>query len=270
MVRQERARGARGARRTSSLADVTSPRAALRAVVYSAFYRMPHPVRVRIVRLLVHKYIVGAVVLMRDAEAPPPGRLLLLRQPPGKGWTLPAGLLRKREEPADGALRELAEETGITLPAADLHPAVPNAVVHAKGWVDMVFQASVPASTTKLTVDGAEVWEAAWHPLDDLPRLTLPTARLLGRYGIGPLADQADQATHPEQTDQAGHPQQTDQATHPEQTDHAGHPEQTDQAGHSEQTGETGRPDKTGEAGRAGQEEQASPGGRPGPAGQAG
>jgi hypothetical protein len=67
---------------------------------------------------------------------------------------------------------------------------VPNAVVHAKGWVDMVFEASVPASTTTLSVDGAEVYEAAWHPLDDLPPLTLSTARLLAYYGIGPLADQ--------------------------------------------------------------------------------
>lgn len=244
--------GARHGRRTSSLADVTSPRAALRAVVYSAFYRMPHPVRVRIVRLLVHKYIVGAVVLMRDAEAPPPGRLLLLRQPPGKGWTLPAGLLRKREEPADGALRELAEETGIALPPGELRPAVPNAVVHAKGWVDMVFQASVPASTTKLSVDGAEVWEAAWHPLDDLPRLTLPTARLLGRYGIGPLAHQPDQAT------QAGHPDRGDQATQAE------HPAQTEQADQADQTGQPTQADQTEQVGQAG------PGGRPGPAGRAG
>jgi hypothetical protein len=60
--------------------------------------------------------------------------------------------------------------------------------VHAKGWVDMVFEASVPASSTELSVDGAEVYEAAWHPLDDLPRLTVSTARLLAYYDIGPLA----------------------------------------------------------------------------------
>lgn len=165
-------------------------RAALRAVVYRAFYRMPHGMRVKVVRLLVPKYIVGAVVFMRDEEAPAPGRLLLLRQPPGRGWTLPAGLLRRREIPAVGALRELAEETGIALPPERLRPAVPNAVVHAKGWIDMVFEASVPASETTLSVDGAEVWEAAWQPLDDLPPLTGPTARLLGYYGIGPLAEE--------------------------------------------------------------------------------
>ncbi|HEX5596357.1 MAG TPA: NUDIX domain-containing protein [Micromonosporaceae bacterium] len=153
------------------------------------FYRLPHGLRRQLVRLAAPRYTVGGVVLVRDTEAAPPGRLLLLRQPPNKGWGLPAGLLQRREPPVVGAARELGEETGIHLTPEQLRPAVPNAVIHLKGWVDVVFEASVPASTTPLVVDGAEVYEAAWHPLDDLPRLTLPAARLLACYGIGPLAD---------------------------------------------------------------------------------
>lgn len=158
------------------------------ALGYRLFYRLPHGVRQRVVRVVTAKYIIGAVVLVRDTEAANPGRLLLLRQPPGRGWTLPAGLLRRREPPLLGAARELAEETGIELPPEELRPAVPNAIVHAKGWVDVVFEARVPATTTTLRVDGAEVYEAAWHPLDALPPLTKATARLLGYYGMGPLA----------------------------------------------------------------------------------
>lgn len=165
-------------------------RATGRAIGYSVFYRLPLPLRRRLVRLAVPKYIVGAVTLVRDAEAEGAGRLLLLRQPPGKGWTLPAGLLQRREAPVVGAARELYEESGIRLSPAQLSPAVPNAVVHAKGWVDVVFTAEVPASTTELKVDGAEVFEAAWHPLDDLPQLSWATARLLAHYGIGPLVGQ--------------------------------------------------------------------------------
>ena len=56
------------------------------------------------------------------------------------------------------------------------------------GWVDMVFYGSVPASTTTLEVDGGEVLEARWFPLDDLPPLTPNTDLLLGVYGIGPAA----------------------------------------------------------------------------------
>ncbi len=165
-------------------------RAIVRAVVYRTFYRLPVSLRRRLVRMTVPKYIVGAVTLVRDSEADGAGRLLLLRQPPGHSWSLPAGLLRRGEAPVVGAARELAEESGVRLSPDRLRPAVPNAVVHALGWVDVVFEAEVPASRTELVVDGAEVFEAAWHPLDDLPRLSRATARLLGLYGIGPLADQ--------------------------------------------------------------------------------
>jgi ADP-ribose pyrophosphatase YjhB (NUDIX family) len=166
-------------------------RSPARALLYGVFYRLPHPLRRRLVRIAVPKYIVGAVTLVTDAEADPdgPDRLLLLRQPPGRGWGLPAGLLRRGEAPIVGAARELAEESGVRLSPQALRPAVPNAVVHAKGWVDVVFTAAVPASTTELVVDGAEVYEAAWHRLDALPRLTTSTARLLAYYGMGPLAD---------------------------------------------------------------------------------
>ncbi|WP_067506271.1 NUDIX domain-containing protein [Actinoplanes sp. TFC3] len=147
---------------------------------------MPHPLRRRIVRMVVPKYLVGAVCIIRDAADE--GSLLLLRQPGHRGWGLPAGLLKKGELPHVGAARELHEESGVRIHPDDLVPAVPNAIVHAKGWVDTVFLGSVPASTTELVVDGGEVLEARWWPLDELPQLTPNTALLLGNYGIGPRA----------------------------------------------------------------------------------
>ena len=167
-----------------------------RALAYAAFYGLPHALRRRLVRVFVRKYIVGGVCIIRDSEAPEPGRILLLRQPPGRGWGLPAGLLHSKEPPVVGAARELAEETGVRIRPRDLRPASPNAIVHAAGWVDMVFEGFVPASSTKLVVDGAEVWEARWFSFDDLPRLSTATARVLAYYGLGPLAAQhaADQA----------------------------------------------------------------------------
>ncbi|MFC7548371.1 NUDIX hydrolase [Plantactinospora sp. GCM10030261] len=166
---------------------ITRPRTA-RAVLYGVFYRLPVGFRRRLVKLAVPKYIVGAVVLVRDTDAAEPGRLLLVRQPPGTKWGLPAGLLQRAEPPVVGAARELAEETGVELAPEQLTPAVPNAVVHRQGWVDVVFEARVSAEETELAVDGAEVLEAAWHPLDALPTLTTATTRLLGIYGIGPAA----------------------------------------------------------------------------------
>jgi 8-oxo-dGTP diphosphatase len=153
------------------------------------FYGMPYPLRRRIVRLMVPKYLVGAVCIVRDSEAPEPGRLLLLRQPPSsKGWGLPAGLLKKGEPAHVGAARELHEESGVKVSPEQLTPAVPNAIIHPRGWVDTIFMGEVPASENPLIVDGGEVLEAKWWPLDDLPRLTPNTALVLGRYGIGPRA----------------------------------------------------------------------------------
>jgi 8-oxo-dGTP diphosphatase len=160
-----------------------------RAVAYQTFYRLPSSARRRIVRLVAPRYVVGAVTIVRDSEAADPGRLLLLRQPPGRGWGLPAGLLKHRERPAAGAARELFEESGIRLEPEDLSPGVPNAIVHTVGVVDTIWFAEVPASTTPLVVDGGEVLEAAWFPIDELPRLAYGTAALLGRFGMGPHAD---------------------------------------------------------------------------------
>ena len=152
---------------------------------YGVFYSLPVGWRTRIVRLITPRYVLGLVVLIFDSETVEPQRILLLRQPPGKGWTLPAGLLEKHESPIAGACREAREETGIALTEDQLEPAVPNAMVHTKGhWVDMVFKTRIPASSTELSVDGAEVWEAAWHPVDSLPKLTVATARLLEFYGV--------------------------------------------------------------------------------------
>ena len=165
------------------------PRAA-RLAAYRAFYRLPLPWRQRLVRLGTPGYTVGAVVIVHDADAPPPGRVLLLRQPPGPGWSLPGGLLVRGEPPIEAAARELGEETGVRVRPEELEPGVPNAIVHTGGrWIDMVFEAWVPARQA-FELDEAEVHEAAWHPVDGLPRLTGATAKLLSHYGLGPLAGQ--------------------------------------------------------------------------------
>jgi len=163
----------------------------VRGLAYITFYRMPLPVRRGLAKLVSPRYVVGAVTILRDSEAAAgdgPDRELLLRQPHRGGWGLPAGLLKRREQPVVGAARELLEETGVRVDPADMTAGSPNAIIHVVGVVDTIFFASVPASTTPLIVDGAEVLEAAWFPVDDLPRLSANTALVLGRYGIGPMA----------------------------------------------------------------------------------
>jgi ADP-ribose pyrophosphatase YjhB (NUDIX family) len=155
-----------------------------RKAFYRVFYRLPGRWRRRLVRMLKPRFTVGAVVLVRTTD----DQLLLLRQPPGTGWSLPAGLMDRGERPPQTAARELAEESGVQLTPDDLEAAVPNAIVHREGWIDCVFRATVPPDTA-LHVDGAEVYEAAFHPIDALPPLTVATAELLGYYGMGPYAE---------------------------------------------------------------------------------
>jgi ADP-ribose pyrophosphatase YjhB (NUDIX family) len=158
---------------------------ALRRLVGTIFYSLPHPMRRRIVRIATPTYTLGSVVLVMDARRE---QLLMLRQPPGRRWTLPAGLLNRREQPIEGAQRELAEETGIEAKLDELIPADPNAVVHTHGrWVDNVFRLERDPDSTQIIVDGHEVWDAGWHPVTELPEMTRATAKLLSHYGLGPL-----------------------------------------------------------------------------------
>jgi ADP-ribose pyrophosphatase YjhB (NUDIX family) len=167
-----------------------------RAAAYRLAYRIPARWRRRLVRLVMPKYIVGAVVLVRDADAPAPGRILLLRQPPGHGWSIPGGLLDRHEAPINAAARELYEEAGVKVAPADLVALDPNVIVHTDGrWIDCVFEVRVPADSP-LRVDGGEVLDAAWYRLDSLPPLTIPTARLLATYGIGPYVGFSEAQTH--------------------------------------------------------------------------
>ncbi|GIF21089.1 hypothetical protein Ate02nite_38190 [Paractinoplanes tereljensis] len=160
----------------------------MRGLAYTTFYRLPGSMRRRVARMVAPKFLVGAVTILHDSEATGAARLLLLRQPSHHGWGLPAGLLKKNEHPHVGAARELFEETGVRVHPDKMTAGTPNAIVHVVGVVDTIFFAEVPASETPLVVDGAEVLEAAWFAVDDLPHLTVNTALLLGRFGIGPRA----------------------------------------------------------------------------------
>ncbi|MGH8878941.1 MAG: NUDIX hydrolase [Stackebrandtia sp.] len=163
-----------------------------RSGAYKVFYGLPKVVRRRLVRIIAPTYTVGAVMLV---YSPDESQLLLLRQPPGFGWGLPAGLLDRGERPEHAAVRELREETGITLDRESVSPAAPTAVVHTRGrWVDTVFVAHVDPESVELIVDGAEVWDAKWWPVASLPPITVAASRLMAHYGLGPYAEYPETA----------------------------------------------------------------------------
>jgi 8-oxo-dGTP diphosphatase len=103
------------------------------------------------------------------------GALLVARRAEGTHqggtWEFPGGKLAPDETPADGARRELYEETG--LEAAELEPLVVVVHEYAEYAVRLhVFLARDPAGEPR--IDGGRAW--AWKPFDEMQELKMPPA----------------------------------------------------------------------------------------------
>lgn len=95
-----------------------------------------------------------------------PGHMLWGKRRDDGKWTTPGGHLHPGESPVDGAVRELAEESGIVVTADKLKPL--GAVTNAKGVRIHTFRLDVPkmiSPTVKRDPDKEiEVWE--WVPFE--------------------------------------------------------------------------------------------------------
>ena len=114
----------------------------------------------------------------------PSGRVLLVRHRYGRSdmWMLPGGGTARGETPIAAALRELMEETGCRLDAAEI---VGQWEARAEGRRDTVWL--VRGSTAdRPQIDGVELGEACFFAPDALPLAASPATRrrvdeLLGR-----------------------------------------------------------------------------------------
>jgi ADP-ribose pyrophosphatase YjhB (NUDIX family) len=129
--------------------------------------RLLHHLMAWSVWLLVPRRRVGvALVVLNNA-----GQVLLLRHVfhPAAPWGLPGGWLNRRETPAQGALRELHEETGLV---ARLGP-----VIYVKGesqpdHIGIAYMGYVEG--TAVMQLSSEIIEAVWFERTQLPTSLQP------------------------------------------------------------------------------------------------
>lgn len=93
-------------------------------------------------------------------------------------WGLPGGGLHRGEDPLQGALRELKEETGITLDPKALKAKGPARAKEAGlSFAYYQFEARLPKELP-LQEQRIEITEATWMPMDQLSKANAPTSTL--------------------------------------------------------------------------------------------
>ncbi|MFH8368866.1 NUDIX domain-containing protein [Streptomyces sp. NPDC018031] len=123
------------------------------------------------------RYTADVVTLTRD------GRVLLIERnwdPYGGLWALPGGHVDAGETSRAAAARELAEETGVRVAAADLRQIgvwdQPGRDPRGR-YVTVAYLATVPSGTTIVAGDDARA--ARWWRRDSLPHLAFDHAEIL-------------------------------------------------------------------------------------------
>lgn len=108
--------------------------------------------------------VVGVAVVARNDE----GIVAIL--PPGEdGVGLPAGLVEYGEDPADAAVREVLEETGLQ---AEIVACLGWHFVHADGWPGPMVQFFYEAEITGGTLAGSDEGDARIFPFEDFPAIS--------------------------------------------------------------------------------------------------
>jgi 8-oxo-dGTP pyrophosphatase MutT (NUDIX family) len=110
------------------------------------------------------------------------GRVLLGRRTDTGRWALPSGILEPGEQPADGAAREVLEETGVVMAVDRLvHVEAGDPGVCPNGdrvqFLTMTYVGY--AIGGEACVNDDESTEVGWYALDALPDLPMRHARCL-------------------------------------------------------------------------------------------
>src|SRR4051794_3278884 len=161
-------------------------KARLHRTLLAAYARLPRRLRRSAIRIIAPQFTVGAICVVERDD----GRVLMIRQSYRLRWGVPGGLLRKHEEAADGARREVEEEVGIEIELL----GEPTVVVTPDARrVDIVYRARPAAGVDAddARPSSPEILEVRWFDPLQLPELQEETAdavRAIARAAMHPAA----------------------------------------------------------------------------------
>jgi 8-oxo-dGTP diphosphatase len=162
-------------------------RAPIHRLLLQVYARLPRRARRWIVRVLSPSYTVGAICFIER----PDGAVLLVRTAYRARWGVPGGLLKRGEDPATGARREVMEEVGLDVELVGEPAVVVDAVPQR---IDIVYRARVAngdAGPVEPHVGTPEIVEARWFRPDELPELQFETSGALVALARASAAPQA-------------------------------------------------------------------------------
>jgi 8-oxo-dGTP pyrophosphatase MutT (NUDIX family) len=112
------------------------------------------------------------------------GRVLLGRRSDSGAWALPGGIVDPAEQPADAAVREVFEETGVVaVPELLIAVTVCEPFAYPNGdqvqYLDLLFRCRAVGGEAR--VNDAESVEVGWHALDSLPEVSELTRGFLSK-----------------------------------------------------------------------------------------
>jgi 8-oxo-dGTP diphosphatase len=175
---------------TGAGSSLTQMSGAVQRLLLQVWRWVPRMGRRWILRIVAPSYTVGAAcVIQRDD-----GAVLLVRLVYRQGWGLPGGLIKRHEDVADCARREVDEEVGLAVTLASEAAVV---VDSRPQRVDVVFWArpAPGADPNAVWPRSPEIREVRWFPAGELPALQHETVGALGALAasvLGPAGSPAE------------------------------------------------------------------------------
>lgn len=145
-----------------------------RMLLLRVYRRLPTLPRRWVVRTISPSFTVGAMCIVERSD----GQVLLVRHIYRDRWGVPGGLLKRGETPEQAAKREAMEEVNLAVELMG-EPAVVVDPIPQR--VDIVYRARpvAAADLDAIAPSSAEISDAQWFPIDNLPELQHETSGAL-------------------------------------------------------------------------------------------